>query len=354
MKIFLLVSRWVILGYCFSSLIPLIEYKFWWIRVLDFPRLQLLFIGLISGLIYATKSQDKFKQKAFFLGALILGAGLDIYRVLPYSPLWAIQSHPPEERDPKSTVTFLTVNVLQSNEKSSKLLQLFRDKSPDIAVLLEVNQRWLKELAELDEAYKYNVKYPLENEYGIALYSRLPLSEAKVRFLVDDEVPSIKATAVLESGKPFEIFALHPRPPRPQDGPTNERDAELVMIAKEVSKATLPVVVLGDLNDVAWSHTSRLFSRISKLLDPRVGRGPYATFPASLSFLRFPLDYIFHSKEFRLIEIERLGSLDSDHLPIYASFSLEEEHAHEQDTPELDDGDLQEADETIQDKDGKM
>ena len=72
----------------------------------------------------------------------------------------------------------------------------------------------------------------------------------------------------------------------------------------------------GDFNDVAWSYTTDLFRDLSGLLDPRRGRGLYATFPADYPLLRWPLDHVFHSEALALVEMRRLGDVGSDHFPI--------------------------------------
>jgi endonuclease/exonuclease/phosphatase (EEP) superfamily protein YafD len=126
-----------------------------------------------------------------------------------------------------------------------------------------------------------------------------------------------------------------------------ERDAELLLVGKRVHGAALPVIVCGDLNDVAWSRTTRLFQKTSRLLDPRKGRGLFSTFHARTPGFRFPLDHIFHSDDLRLVEMRRLPYVGSDHFPVYAALSYEPAARDEQEAPAADRADKQEASETI-------
>jgi endonuclease/exonuclease/phosphatase family metal-dependent hydrolase len=80
------------------------------------------------------------------------------------------------------------------------------------------------------------------------------------------------------------------------------------MVGPQAKASCYAPIVAGDMNDVGWSQTTPLFQKVSGLLDPRSGRGLYATFHANYPFLRFPLDHLFHAAEFRLRRMEVLDS----------------------------------------------
>jgi endonuclease/exonuclease/phosphatase (EEP) superfamily protein YafD len=146
-------------------------------------------------------------------------------------------------------------------------------------------------------------------------YSRLPLASCDLRFAVSNDIPSIRAVVRLRSGDEVVLYVVHPPPPLP-DCDSYGRDAELVRTGLEVRRDGRPSVVVGDLNDVAWSYTTTLFKRVSRMVDPRVGRGLYSTFHARHPLARYPLDHVFHTREFTLRELRRLGYTGSDHFPI--------------------------------------
>ena len=181
------------------------------------------------------------------------------------------------------------------------------------------------------------------------LYSRLELLRSEVRFLIQEDVPSIRAGIKLAEGSEVEIHCLHPRPPVPQEtAQASERDAELIVVGKESRGQQLPIVVMGDLNDVAWSRTNYLFQRISGLIDPRIGRGLFNSFHAEYFFLRFSLDHFFHSTHFRLIELRRLAYFGSDHFPMFIRLSYEPDAQDRQEAPHPEQSDQVEAAEKIE------
>ncbi|MEP3970041.1 MAG: endonuclease/exonuclease/phosphatase family protein, partial [Nonlabens sp.] len=55
--------------------------------------------------------------------------------------------------------------------------------------------------------------------YGMLVYSRLELSDTRIKFQVDPEIPSIDAKVRMKNGDLFQLFAIHPTPPMPQHNP---------------------------------------------------------------------------------------------------------------------------------------
>jgi endonuclease/exonuclease/phosphatase (EEP) superfamily protein YafD len=225
---------------------------------------------------------------------------------------------------PKKVIRLLICNVYIENRKVEKLLKLIDKMNPDIVVLAEPDDWWAKEVADLEKKYPHTVLCPLDNAYGMLLYSRLKLIEPELKFLIEDDIPSIHTGVELPSGDIVRLYCLHPRPPAPQESlRSTERDAELLMVGRMTNEHDLPTIICGDLNDVAWSRTTKLFQKISGLLDPRRGRGLYNSFHAHHLIIRFPLDHVFHSNHFRLVELKRLPDVGSDHFPMYVSLSYE-------------------------------
>ncbi|MBA6413719.1 endonuclease/exonuclease/phosphatase family protein [Parahaliea sp. F7430] len=317
------------------TLLPLSRKEVWWIRDLDFPRLQLALLALLL-LVCAIPATAGKVVAGLPLApvALLLSAGCLIYQlwwILPYTRLFPPEVKAARHNSAATELTILTSNVLTPNRNADALLDLVARERPDVLVTLESDQWWQDQLDSLLPDYPYALKCPLDNLYGMHVYSRLPLEDGQIEYLVEDKVPSMHGLLRLPNGCGVRVHFLHPAPPSPtENAESAERDAELIMVAKSVQKASDPVIVTGDLNDVAWSETTRLFRKISALLDPRIGRGMFNTFHADYWFFRWPLDHLFHSEHFTLVNIRRLANIGSDHFPLLTTLAFEPLRGSEQ------------------------
>jgi endonuclease/exonuclease/phosphatase (EEP) superfamily protein YafD len=333
-----------------ATLIPLFEHEAWWIRIFDFPRFQIMLVALIALLLYAYCCRPSALDQYLFLGAVGLSMLYQAFNILPYTPLAPISvKYSDSPHDSLNHISLVVTNVYMDNREAGRCLQMIREANPDLVLAVETDDWWQEQLAELESDYPYKALYPLPNTYGMLLYSRLPLHQTQINFLVQEDVPSVHTFVELPSGERIQFYGLHPRPPAPQESESSlPRDVELVMVGKQVKQSGAPTIVAGDLNDVAWSHTTKLFKEISGLLDPRRGRGLYNTFNAKYPLLRWPLDHVFHSEHFRLLELNRLPHIGSDHFPIFVRLSYEPEKKHQQDKPEPEEEDLEDAAEKLE------
>ena len=350
------ILRWVliVLGGAMvgGTLLSLSTRPHWFIRGWDFPRLQIMALALLAAVPYAVFFRGGRWYDWVFLAAI---AGCLLYqgwRVLPYTRLGRTpvkRAGSPPRGDP---FRLMTCNVLMENEQYDRWLEIVKETDPDIILALEINDRWCERILHLERDYPHVVCQSQENCYGMLLLSRLKLIEPQLRFIVQDDIPSIHTSVELPCGDRIYLSCLHPKPPEPlRDQDSTPRDAELVVVGREIADeeersgrgATRPTIVMGDLNDVAWSHSSRLFQRISRLLDPRMGRGLYNTWNAQSRVLRFPLDHVFHSDQFKLIDLRVMRDIGSDHFPVVIDLSYEPAAEAVQPKPEKEAEDEEEA-----------
>lgn len=335
------------------TLLPLLRLEHWWVRCHDFPRLQ--YAGLALALLLVQAFLLDWSRPASPLMGAVTAACLayQAYWILPYTRL-----HRQEARTVTSeagvVLRIMSVNVLMPNRNADALLEIIREARPDFLIAVETDMWWQARLDELGDEYRYSIKCPLENLYGMHVYSRFPLEDGAIQYLVEPGIPSIHVAVELPGGRHVKMHCLHPKPPSPTENPGSaERDAELIAVGGSVaeSESDDPVVVAGDLNDVAWSKTTRLFRKVSGLLDPRVGRGMYNTFHVKYPLLRWPLDHLFHSDHFGVVSLRRLPAFGSDHFPILVELALVEGLDLQQEGLEADQEDKRWAQEKARAKD---
>lgn len=308
----------------FVSVWGLLPLDHWWIRGVDFPRIQILVIGLVSlvGLLVLAPQWESWD--VVLLLALIGAVGLQLRMVLPYTRLWKKEVRQALPIPDAVQIKLMVSNVLTPNDNTQALVDLVQQKNPDILITLESDQKWQDALSVIEPDYPYNVKVPLDNLYGMHLYSKLELIDPEVKYLLIDDIPSIHTQLRLPNDEVIWLYCLHPMPPSPIEADkSTTRDAELLMVGRHINENNQTAILAGDLNDVAWSKTTLMFQRISGLLDPRIGRFFINTFHVNYPFLRWALDHIFHSPCFTLVNIERLPSIGSDHFPVMTTLQYE-------------------------------
>jgi endonuclease/exonuclease/phosphatase (EEP) superfamily protein YafD len=334
-----------------GTLLSLSRSPHWFVRGWDFPRVQIALLAGGAGAVHTWCCATGALHDRLFLAAILACVVWQVARIYPYTPLARVrvQSSREPASDEHRRLRFLICNVQMENTTHERLLRLVRDTDPDVLLAVETDEHWVRALEPLTAEYPHVIRQPQNNWFGMALLSRLPLLEARVEFLVQDDVPS--AFAVLElAGERVTLRGLHPRPPEPvRDQDSTARDAELVLVGRWIAKQNgAPTVVVGDLNDVAWSATTQLFLRLSGLLDPRMGRGFYNTYNARNPLVRWPLDHVFHSNHFRLVQLRRCGDIGSDHFPVLVELSYEPDAPAEQPESRTAPGDKEEAVERLE------
>ena len=347
--------RWLVaaLGFAAAGVTLLSFHKgsHWFIRAWDFPRAQIATVSALSASLFRAFFFRGGRRDYLFLSTNLLTLLWQGWKIFPFTPLARNQVKRSCRRSARErSFRLLIANVMLENTAPERLLNVIRECDPDIVLAVETDARWAAALSPLRENYPHRVEQPQDNYYGLLLFSRLRLVDPKVKFLVQDDIPSVHTGFELPSGDQVFLHGLHPRPPEPlRDQDSTARDAELVVVGRGIRDAgDRPTVVAGDLNDVAWSATTELFVRLSGLLDPRVGRGFYNSFHADKLYLRYPLDHVFHSNHFTLTDLRLLPHIGSDHFPVLIELCLEPAARGEQPKPRADAADEEEADDKLQ------
>lgn len=221
----------------------------------------------------------------------------------------------------RRTFRLLHLNVNATNTDYARAAALIADESPDVIVLQEATAGWVEALAPLRQSHPHVVARPLENNgSGIALFSRLPLEDARVIDMFDR--PSIVA-GVRVGGTPVSILTTHPRAPI-LPGCFESRNEQLAWAARFARRLPEPRVLVGDLNVSPFSPYFGRLEKESGLRDARARFGLFPTWPAwnRLPPLMLPIDHCLVGAGVKVVSLRAGPPVGSDHLPLIVELAF--------------------------------
>ncbi len=332
-----------IIFFILATFLPATRIPHWFFRVPDFIRLQTLIIKGVLLLIFLWFTDEYTTFSTILLIALLICIIYQLFKIIPYTKVFPRIKQP---FDSDGMVSILAANVLQDNREYDKFIEEVDKFDPDLVLTMESDKNWENALSAIEDRYTESIKIPMDNYYGMHLYSKVELTHVSKNFEIEDDVPSIYIEYPA-NGKSIVFACLHPAPPSPTENETSrERDAELMVVGKKIRHLDKSAVVCGDMNDVVWSRTTRLFRKVTGMVDPRVGRGFFSTYHASYPLLRFPLDHLFHTKDLYVGTMKRTKNFGSDHFGMYYEIHYKN-NSEVPDNPKLTNGDKKEIEDLI-------
>ncbi len=284
--------------------------KCWWIFELTTHfRPHLAVVAGIFAVLWAIKRRWRWTMFTGATAAINIGLVLALF--------WP----------PKQTATgqgthlrLVSVNLHASNTHTELALEFLKRMDADVVLLMEVNERWMKALTPLRDRYPEVIAELREDDFGIALLSRVAATNSQVIYPGEAEVPSI-STTLLVGGQAVRLLGTHPLPPGSAEY-ANGRNQQLREIAALARKANEPMIVLGDLNVTPWSPFFTELLRAGGLQNTSQGRGLFASWPADLPLGRIPIDHCLITPNLKVRDKQTGPQIGSDHLPLIVELEV--------------------------------
>ncbi len=224
---------------------------------------------------------------------------------------------------PAATTADLRVvffNVYSGNDELPRALAWLQTQDADIVVLAEVTDAVMTAMAPLRTSHPHVLAEPRPDNFGIALFSRLPLVDRRIVHHAGAEVPSAQVS-VRVGADIVRVIGTHPVPPVGAEYAA-WRDQQLTELAADIAASPRPTLVVGDLNCTTYVRAFRRFVAASGLHDSRDGVGLCWSWPTWCPPLGITIDHALVGGSLGVAERTTGPDLGSDHRPIVIAVGL--------------------------------
>ncbi len=273
-------------------------------------KVQYLAVSILLLLYFSIRKKKK---------AIVWFAILSIYNssfVLP----WYLSAKDIKSGKASATLKLLHSNVYTANQNKLKLIELIYSEKPDIIIAQEIDNKWAEALTEIEGLYPYNIVLPRTDNFGMALYSKLPLGKAKELTENIFGIPTVSAVIQL-NGKEIELISMHTLPPISNEY-FKSRNSQLNYITTYSKESRVPLILVGDLNVSMWSQHYLSLEKEAQLSNSRRGFGILPSWSSNIPFTQIPIDHCLISQGIKVLETKLGKDIHSDHLPLIVILAI--------------------------------
>lgn len=268
---------------------------------------------------------------AIALLALLLGSRAVTIAAIPLiafcvGPEWSPRLSRPDLADP--TLSVMSINLLAGNSQYERAAAQIRQADADLVLIQEYGPNWDAVISEtLAQSHPYTLTRPRSDAFGVAVYSKVPLTDVVWFELGGVGTPQVSAT-IEHDGQQIALYAIHLMPPA---GLANTRDTwrQLDDLARRIESESMPVMVAGDFNFTPRSAQAARLRRLGLTeAHAQGGSGRGATWPANGLASLAPgirLDQVYVDKALGCDRSRVLAETGSDHLPILVDIGFRSE-----------------------------
>ncbi|MES2598137.1 MAG: endonuclease/exonuclease/phosphatase family protein [Verrucomicrobiota bacterium] len=244
-----------------GSWLGLLGHWHWFLDIFSHFRWQYLLVCVLA-VVWSLGRKRR-------LVAWISGLTLLLNAVMIGSLLVSLQK-PSGTALPDFNLRLVSLNILTENRRHQEVLDYLRQVDADIIFLMEIDEVWAKAMEPLKQTHPHHLEHVREDNFGLALYSRLPLKTAEVLHRFEHGLnlnpytpPTIEAR-VLIGAREVVLYGIHTLPP---GGGLQWRSRNWLLedIGRQAAALPEPVLVFGDLNATPWCEGMRSLLRGGRL-----------------------------------------------------------------------------------------
>lgn len=216
--------------------------------------------------------------------------------------------NPKANHQDKLTVVHINLSSITDVETVIKNLN---EPSVDLISFQEYTPDWANIIPKIA-----NEKYPFKHEdiridlYGKAVFSKYPIQNLNIINYAD--IPNI-GFEILKNNLNFTILSTYMTPALEKQSKSTAK-SQFETLEQYIKKDTGRLIVMGEFNQVYWSHDIIALRNRTGLLNSRKN--------VDISTLKMPYDHIFYAPILECSHFEEINDNFANHIGCKASFQI--------------------------------